>query len=107
MNRNRFSKWLALLSAGVLLFSLTGCSPSTQPADTQPESSLSEESQPAVPDPVSVSFVSVGDNLIHSSIYQQANARAGGGDNYDFPPPTPMWRIGLPSRTWPPSTRKR
>lgn len=84
MNRNRFSKWLALLSAGVLLFSLTGCSPSTQPADTQPESSLSEESQPAVPDPVSVSFVSVGDNLIHSSIYQQANARAGGGDNYDF-----------------------
>lgn len=30
-----------------------------------------------------VSFVAVGDNLIHNVIYEQANARAG-GDGYDF-----------------------
>ncbi len=84
MNRFRFPRGLALLCAGVMLVSLAGCSPAADPANTQPESALSEESQPAAPDPVSVSFVSVGDNLIHSSIYNQANDRAGGGNNYDF-----------------------
>ena len=84
MNRFRRTKWIALLCAGAMLFTLAGCSGESQPAGTQPESSLNEESQPAVPEPVSVSFVSVGDNLIHSSIYRQANARAGGGENYDF-----------------------
>ena len=34
----------------------------------------------------SVSLVMVGDNLIHSSIYKDANRLAGGGDNYDFKP---------------------
>ncbi len=84
MNRFRRTKWIALLCAGAMLFTLAGCSGESRPADTQPESSLTEESQPAAPEPVSVSFVSVGDNLIHSSIYRQANARAGGGENYDF-----------------------
>ena len=34
----------------------------------------------------SVSLVMVGDNLIHSSIYKDANRLAGGGNNYDFKP---------------------
>ncbi|MCL2698196.1 MAG: CapA family protein [Oscillospiraceae bacterium] len=48
---------------------------------------------PFVPEPepewneyITVSAVAVGDNLIHSSIYNQANIHAGGGDNYDFAP---------------------
>lgn len=34
----------------------------------------------------SASLVMVGDNLIHSSIYKDANRLAGGGNNYDFKP---------------------
>ena len=34
----------------------------------------------------SVSLVMVGDNLIHSSVYRDANRLAGGGNNYDFKP---------------------
>lgn len=41
---------------------------------------------PTEPEYITVSAVAVGDNLIHSSIYSQANTRAGGGDDYDFAP---------------------
>ena len=45
--------------------------------ETEPESSAEP-----LPDP-SVRIVCAGDNLIHSSLYKQANRRAG-GDGYDF-----------------------
>lgn len=46
--------------------------PAAQETTTQP-----------VKAPVTLSFVSVGDNLIHDGIYEQANKRAG-GNGYDF-----------------------
>lgn len=39
----------------------------------------------AVPAPVSIQILGAGDNLIHSSLYKQAKARAG-GKGYDFAP---------------------
>ena len=49
-----------------------------------PLSSSSEEpSEPLVPEPVTIRVKAVGDNLIHSSIYEQAHARAG-GEGYDY-----------------------
>ena len=31
-----------------------------------------------------IRFTATGDNPIHERLYQQANLRAGGGENYDF-----------------------
>lgn len=69
----------------------------TVPVSTPPESGLpgvtasrepevSSEPESVVPDPVSIHILGAGDNLIHSTLYKQANARAGGGDDYDFSP---------------------
>lgn len=44
----------------------------------------SEEPEDAVPEPATVRLMGVGDDLIHDGLYNQANKRAGGGDNYDF-----------------------
>lgn len=46
------------------------------------KASPAAETEP-IPQVLTVSFAAVGDNLIHSSIYKQANERAG-GDGYDF-----------------------
>lgn len=43
----------------------------------------SEPEEPKVPEPTTLKMVAVGDNLIHSSIYNQAKARAN-GNGYDF-----------------------
>lgn len=43
----------------------------------------SEASEEEVQPPATVKFLSVGDNLIHSNVYQQAKQRAG-GNGYDF-----------------------
>ncbi len=74
------------LTAVLTSFAICGCTknkePDSVPADaTEPipyESAVpvSTEKQP-------VHFLAVGDNLIHSSIYEQAHRR-GGGVNYDF-----------------------
>lgn len=48
---------------------------------TQEDSVSEEDTQPLLP--VRLSLVSVGDNLIHSKLYEQANDRAG-GNGYDF-----------------------
>jgi poly-gamma-glutamate synthesis protein (capsule biosynthesis protein) len=56
-----------------------GGEPQTEP-EPEPEPEAPEEKY------ITVRAVAVGDNLIHSSIYNQANIRAGGGDNYDFAP---------------------
>lgn len=57
----------------------------------QVSSSLSEPSpssepvEPSVPAPITLRLKAVGDNLIHSSIYEQANRRANGeGYDYDY-----------------------
>lgn len=46
----------------------------------EPSKNNEEEKQQLI----TVNFISAGDNLIHDGIYEQANRRAGGGDNYDF-----------------------
>ena len=53
--------------------------PVEAPVDTPTPAETTTEPLPTV----SVSFLSVGDNLIHDGIYQQANKRAG-GNGYDF-----------------------
>lgn len=70
---------------------------STVPVSAPPESCLpgvtvsrepevSSEPESVVTDPVSIHILGAGDNLIHSTLYKQANARAGGGNDYDFSP---------------------
>lgn len=55
------------------------------PAVSQGETTTeaAESTTEAVKAPVSVNFISVGDNLIHDGIYEQAHKRAG-GNGYDF-----------------------
>lgn len=50
-------------------------------SETEPE-----ETEPPIPEPKIVSFTALGDNLIHSSLYNQARARAEGCEalDYDF-----------------------
>lgn len=63
--------------------------PTKSPEAVDTAASVSENSQPPepseppVPEPVTVRLKAVGDNLIHSSIYEQANKRAG-GNGYDY-----------------------
>lgn len=70
-----------LCGIGVLLATKTedGSVPVEAPVDTSTPAETTTEPLPTV----SVSFLSVGDNLIHDGIYQQANKRAG-GNGYDF-----------------------
>ena len=53
-------------------------------AVSEPASSSQLESKP-VQEPVSITILGAGDDLIHDVIYQQANKRAG-GKGYDFAP---------------------
>ena len=55
----------------------------TSPAETTAETTTTAAETKPVPEYSTVSFAAVGDNLIHSSIYKQANQRAG-GEGYDF-----------------------
>ena len=55
----------------------------TSPAETTAETTATAAETEPVPEYSTVSFAAVGDNLIHSSIYKQANERAG-GEGYDF-----------------------
>lgn len=70
-----------LCGVGVLLATKTGDGsvPVEAPVNTPTPAETTTEPLPTV----SVSFLSVGDNLIHDGIYQQANKRAG-GNGYDF-----------------------
>lgn len=52
-----------------------------QRAETETAAAVTETEPP--PRERRVSFTALGDNLIHSSIYEQANSR-GNGENYDF-----------------------
>ena len=89
-----FSALSVLLLCSSCLFMQVGePAPSQEAVDTAasvseisqpPEpSEAPEPSAPPVPEPVTVRLKAVGDNLIHSSIYEQANKRAG-GNGYDY-----------------------
>ena len=97
MMRKNGLRCLPVLAAVLML--LTGClfQPVGETGSSLPESSAEAVSQasedvqviapvssePEAPRPAVVRLKAAGDNLIHSSIYQQANARAG-GDGYDY-----------------------
>ncbi|MGI5893240.1 MAG: CapA family protein [Candidatus Merdivicinus sp.] len=53
------------------------------PISSESESSELVSSEPEIPEPVVIRLKAVGDNLIHSSIYEQANRRAN-GEGYDY-----------------------
>ena len=72
----------------LILFLLSGCSgaPDTATISPSPLPTPTSTAAPAPsPQPVSVSIAAVGDNLIHSPIYNQASRRAG-GNGFDFTP---------------------
>lgn len=95
---------LACTAAAAVLLSSCLFAPVGEPAgSTPPESSRAQEamaevlpessaefseavsSVPEPPEPAVLNLRAVGDNLIHSSIYEQANRRAGGnGYDYDY-----------------------
>lgn len=61
-------KIFCILLSAVILFSFCSCGSSAAGKG----------------DVTTINFSATGDNLIHERLYQQANARAGGGKNYDF-----------------------
>lgn len=67
-NHHIVRRIFAILLCAVLLFSFGSCGSSAAGKG----------------DVTSITFTATGDNLIHERLYQQANARAGGGKNYDF-----------------------
>lgn len=60
-----------------------GRAPEAAPVGAAPAETTAPATTAPAPQPVTLSFLSVGDNLIHDGIYEQANRRAG-GDGYDF-----------------------
>jgi len=74
-----------LLALAVFSILATGCFPiqdtdsASSVASSTPVSSLPEQKK----EPITIRMVAAGDNLIHSSLYKQAKARAG-GEGYDF-----------------------
>ncbi len=62
---------------------LNGREPQAVPAAATAAETQAPESTAPTEQPVTLSFLSVGDNLIHDGIYEQANRRAG-GSSYDF-----------------------
>ena len=58
-------------------------SSAVESAVSVPESREPVSVEPEIPEPAVIRIKAVGDNLIHSSIYEQANQRAG-GEGYDY-----------------------
>lgn len=73
-----------ILALAVTLLLFSGCGPAEggESAVSSAAPSVSSTPEP-VKEPVSLRLVAAGDNLIHSGIYKQAKARAG-GNGYDF-----------------------
>ena len=73
-----------LLALFFLLAAVTGCTPITDDASSAASVQGQTSSAPEpVREPVTIRLVAAGDNLIHSTIYKQAKARATDG-GYDF-----------------------
>lgn len=88
MNKREVKVFLSIIMTmvlicgiGVLLVTKTGENsvPAAAPVESESASETTTEPLPTV----SVNFLSVGDNLIHDGIYEQAKKRAG-GNGYDF-----------------------
>ena len=97
------SRVSALTAAmAVMLFSFSGCagnnvvpadeSQTPEVAEETPEENIPEETTEAQTEPAQVQedkrvhVVAAGDNLIHYSVFKNAEALAGEGENYDFKP---------------------
>lgn len=78
---------IAIIVAGIILFSNKNDENIFQKLSNKNENKNVETIQTNVPEETitSMSMVMVGDNLIHSSIYKDAN-RLAGGNGYDFKP---------------------
>ena len=76
-------KFICLLCVCFMLISVVGCNSSTVQTGGQPENDLSSSEIREKDEFTSARVMAVGDNLIHKSIYNQANERAG-GKGYDF-----------------------
>lgn len=70
---------LVLEETGLITETISVPETTAPPAETTTETTTTKP----LPEYSTVSFAAVGDNLIHSSIYKQANSRAG-GEGYDF-----------------------
>ncbi len=68
------------VSADTVMTTLSAVETTTVPTTSETTTTVTTEPEPVYK---TVSFAVTGDNLIHSSIYNQANARAG-GEGYDF-----------------------
>ena len=81
---------LAVLAAALagVIFAMVyrpGRNPENGTSTTRNKPTTTQEAT-TVPPPSVVTFMAVGDNLIHNSIFKQAKARARGGAEYDFAP---------------------
>lgn len=92
MNNKAVKIFLSVILAVVLIFGVVAVVQSVRNGDT-PEavsaaategaSTEAPETETQAPKTVTLQFLSVGDNLIHDGIYEQAQKRAG-GSGYDF-----------------------
>ena len=84
---------IKLLSISLCILCIIGCSKQKKFEEEQPETSTvvttTAPVKEVIPDTV-LSFVAVGDNLIHGAVYWDAKT---GNDSYDF---TPMYQYIKP-----------
>lgn len=97
-------RFIAAFAAGALMFSTVGCSSRTvgnletgneMPGDASKNTTVDEQlpeiaepTEPATeaPEDKRVHVIAAGDNLIHYSVYKNAERLAGPGESYDFKP---------------------
>ncbi len=78
--------FIAIIIAGTILLANKNGKSDIQNANNNGNNAETVQANSHEETTTSVSLVMVGDNLIHSSIYKDANRLAGGGNNYDFKP---------------------
>ena len=92
MNNKAVKIFLSVILAVVLIFGVVAVVQSVRNDDmpeavsaaaTEGASTEAPEIETQAPKTVTLQFLSVGDNLIHDGIYEQAQKRAG-GSGYDF-----------------------
>ena len=92
MNNKAVKIFLSVILAVVLIFGVVAVVQSVRNGDapeavsaaaTEGASTEAPETETQAPKTVTLQFLSVGDNLIHDGIYEQAQKRAG-GSGYDF-----------------------
>ncbi|MDD3429590.1 MAG: CapA family protein [Oscillospiraceae bacterium] len=88
MKKSALKLFLPIISALILTAALSGCQGAVPSVETvEPVEVVSSTPLPVAepqPEPAKVTFLAVGDNLIHGSLYLQAQRRATGEAAYDF-----------------------